>query len=44
MPKKKRKEATTTKAYVASLNGSINSFRVHGLGVGGRRDLTVKLE
>ena len=43
IPKKNRKAAKTVRKYGSSVNGLMKSMIFHGLGVGGRRDFTVKL-
>ena len=43
IPKKNRKAAKTVRKYGSSVNGLTKSMIDHGLGVGGRRDFTVKL-
>ena len=43
MPKKNKKAAKTVRKYGSSMKGVTKSISDQGLGVGGRRDLTVKL-
>lgn len=41
IPKKNRNDAKTTREYGSSPSGKINSIKLHGFGLGGKRDFTV---